>query len=828
MTMGVSSEATPAALARRDDRNAGLVDWGRVQGDRPAMSISQNRRILLVDDTSAIHEDFRKILMPQAQGRTALGAVEAALFADEPTAAAAAASFELDSAYQGQEGLASVQSALQAGLPYAMAFIDMRMPPGWDGVETIARLWQADARLQIVICTAYTDYSWDEVFSRLDIRDRLLILKKPFDAVEVRQLANALTAKWQVTQEAALKLAALEDAVRQRTGELSAANEALRRDIVQRTQAEAELKLTASVFHNTKDGVLILDAARHVVSVNPAFVELTGYSAEQALGQPSSMLRCERQSPEFYRDLWNALEREGHWQGELWVQRRDGEAFLALLKVVMVPGSDGGPERYVGVFHDITEMRRKELHIRHLAFHDALTGLPNRPLLLDRLDQAIASARRDRDPLGLMFIDLDRFKAINDSLGHDAGNSLLKEVADRLSRCLRQADTVARLGGDEFVVLLRRVDMPENYGTVAQRIIASLSMPMTLDGYVVQIGASIGIACFPDDGRDSSELMKHADAAMYAAKAAGRGSYRFFQPSMTDKAMQRLQLEMQLRSAVPNGELELFYQPKVSLDTGVVCGLEALVRWRHPRLGLLPPGEFVPLAEATGIIGALGDWVLEEACRQASAWLAGGLGRIRIAVNISVRQMQRNDLVERIVGLTQQYRIAPSDLEVELTESVLMASPQEIAGVLTRLRDIGVVVGIDDFGTGYSSLAYLRRLPIDLLKIDRSFVSNADRDEGDAQVVKLILALARALKLDVVAEGVETESQAAFLRSCGCSTAQGYLYSRPQPAAKIEEWLRDRRVTVDPAPSRSAAGADAPSPGPDPMPTPPYRRLASG
>ena len=756
------------------------------------MKIAPNRRILLVDDMPAIHEDFRKILASRASGCASLDATEAALFGDEPDEVVA--DFELDSAYQGLDALAKVRQALDAGRPYAMAFVDMRMPPGLDGVETIEQMWQIDASLQIVICTAFSDHPWGEVSARLDMRDRLLILKKPFDVVEISQLANALTAKWQMAQDAALKVARLEDAVQQRTGELSAANEALRVDIIQRTRAEDELKLAASVFHHTMDGVMIIDRARRVVSVNPAFVRISGYSAEQALGQTTDWMRSEQHSQEFYRDMWASVEREGHWQGEMWFQRRDGEAFLSILNIGEVPGSDGLPERYVGVFHDITEMRRKDEHIRHLAFHDALTGLPNRLLLHDRLERAIAVARRDGESLGLMFVDLDRFKAINDSFGHDAGDGLLRELGARLVQCLRESDTVARVGGDEFVALARRVDMSSNYGLVAQKIIAALSLPVAMDGHAMQVGASIGIACYPDDGLDAVELMKHADAAMHAAKAGGRGTYRFFQPSMTDNAVQRLELEMQLRNAVPNGELELFYQPKVLLANGAGCGVEALVRWRHPMLGLLPPGEFIPMAETTGIIGDLGDWVLEEACRQSRAWLMGGLGRIKIAVNVSARQLQQRDLVERLSGLAQQYEISPSDLEIELTESVLMANPKEISGMLVRLRDIGVLVAIDDFGTGYSSLAYLRSLPIDVLKIDRSFVMNADRDEGDAQVIKLIVAFGQALKLEIVAEGVETESQAEFLLSCGCSTAQGYLYSRPRPATEIEAWLREHCV----------------------------------
>ncbi|MCM5678827.1 EAL domain-containing protein [Schlegelella sp. S2-27] len=753
------------------------------------MTAMQNRRILLVDDMVAIHDAFRKVLVPQQTESIELDAVEAMLFGDDP-AAAAVPTFELDSAYQGQEGLEKVQAALLAGRPYALAFVDMRMPPGWDGVQTIEELWRADPRLQIVICTAFSDLSWDEVLSRLEVRDRLLILKKPFDPVEISQLASALTVKWQTTQDAGLKLAQLEEAVENRTAELATANDDLRREITERTRNEKELRLAASVFHNTLDGVMIIDPDRRMVSVNQAFAALTGYSLEECLGQPEAVLRSDRQSIEFYQEIWAAVEQAGRWQGELWNKRRDGEDFLAWMNLVKVSDSDGRVERYVGVFHDITEMRSKEERIRHLAFHDTLTGLPNRTLLQDRLEHAITAAQRTGEPLGLMFIDLDRFKSINDSLGHEAGDALLKEVAQRLANSLRKSDTVARLGGDEFVVLLPRVGMPHNYGLVAQKLIEALSKPIILDGNAMQVSASIGIACFPDDGIDTMALMKNADAAMYAAKVGGRGTYRFFQPAMTSLAVERLNFEMQLRGAVANGELELFYQPKISLDSGVACGVEALVRWHHPTLGMIPPVEFIPVAEATGIIDALGDWVLEEACRQLRAWRLAGLGTIKIAVNVSARQLQQSDLPEYIASLAQKYEISACDLEVELTESVLMANPEEISGVLSRLRGIGVLVAIDDFGTGYSSLAYLRRLPIDVLKIDRSFVMNADRDESDGQVVKLILGLGSALQLAIVAEGVETEAQAAFLKSCGCTTAQGYLYARPQPAAQLETWLR--------------------------------------
>jgi diguanylate cyclase (GGDEF)-like protein/PAS domain S-box-containing protein len=568
------------------------------------------------------------------------------------------------------------------------------------------------------------------------------------------------------------------------------------RNISQQKLAEAELKLAASVFHNTMDGVMIMDKDGRIMSVNPAFTTITGYGANEVVGRHHSLTRFDEEKSDFYREIWDIVVRDGRWEGEVYNHRKNGETFLEWLSIGVVAEADGKPERYVGVFNDITELKRKDERIRHLAFHDSLTDLPNRELLLDRLQQSIATAQRKKEHLGIMFIDLDRFKAINDSFGHNIGDKLLKEVANRLTACLRKSDTVARMGGDEFVVVLNDVKTPKTYAQLAEKIITRLSKSLVLDGNAMQVGVSIGIACFPEDGTDAIELMKHADAAMYAAKSSGRGTYRFYQATMTERAIQRLQMEMELRNAVLNNELELFYQPQISLGNNEVRGVEALVRWRHPQRGLVPPGEFIPLAEETGIIGDLSDWVLAEACRQSRAWQTQGLGRIKISVNISAKQFQRGDLVERITTLAEQHRISPSDLEMELTENAIMANLEEASQTFTRLRELGVSVSMDDFGTGYSSLAYLRRLPIDILKIDQSFIRNVNSNEEDAQIVKTILALGQALKLTVIAEGVENMNQANFLKSCGCACVQGYLYCRPQPAAELEAWLKQSKLAA--------------------------------
>ncbi|MBI4986207.1 MAG: EAL domain-containing protein [Rhodocyclales bacterium] len=551
----------------------------------------------------------------------------------------------------------------------------------------------------------------------------------------------------------------------------------------------AQLRLAAAVFENTSEGVVVTDADARIVSVNAAFTDITGYPAAEAIGAKPNLLRSDHHDAAFYRQLWQTLLETGRWQGEVWNRRKGGEVYLEWLTINRIPEADGIPSCYVAVFNDITEQRRKDDHIRHLAFHDPLTGLPNRSLLQDRLQHAIERARRESGRLAVVFVDLDRFKGINDTLGHDVGDKLLQQVAQRIRSHLRSMDTVARMGGDEFVILLEDLKEPEHCAVLASAVIGDISQPLAIQGHTIHVGASLGIASFPEDGDDAVTLMKHADTAMYAAKTAGKGTYRFFRSEMMALATLRMQLELDLRHAIANGELELHYQPKVAIVSGEVHGVEALVRWRHPTRGLVAPGDFIPVAEDTGQIVALGDWVLQEACRQAALWQAQGLTPT-IAVNVSAKQLQHNALAERIVELTGAHGIPPSRLQIELTESVLMADPAKAAGILAHLRAIGATVAVDDFGTGYSSLAYLRRLPIDVLKIDRSFVMNADQNDVDAQIVRTIIALGQSLRMTVVAEGVETEAQARLLGELGCEIAQGYFYARPQPAAALTSWLK--------------------------------------
>ncbi|WP_214509374.1 putative bifunctional diguanylate cyclase/phosphodiesterase [Pseudomonas brassicacearum] len=612
------------------------------------MSVPANRRILVVDDTPAIHQDFRKILSPSAGSDDSLDDTESLLFG---TPQVSRLQFQIDSAYQGEEALELVKRAQAEGQPYALVFADMRMPPGWDGLQTIEALWEADPRLQIALCTAFSDYTWETMSERIEFDDQLLILKKPFDTLEIRQMASAMTWKWQLAQDAARKMRSLERTIEERVQEL--------------------------------------------------------------------------------------------------------------------------------------------LKVSHLLQYDVLTELPNSMLLGDRLTQAMAQCRRHDRQLAVMFIGLDRFKRINNALGHPVGDEMLKRVARALATVVRESDSVFRYGSDEFVVVLGDVIDPQQTKGVADKLLAAISSPQPIDGHDLTVTASLGISVYPSDGFDAVALIKKAETAMRNVKETGPNDYRFFTEDMNRRARQQQTIESGLRLGLQRKEFVLHYQPKLDLKSGKVVGVEALVRWNRPDHGLVYPSDFIPVAEDSGLIVPLSQWVLQEACQQACRWQAQGMRPLYLSVNVSAIDFRQRGFVEGIARTLKETGLAPTQLELEITESVLMQNVDTTVAILKAIKQQGIRLAIDDFGTGYSSLSYLQKFPVDVLKIDQSFVGDLSIDSNDAKLVSTIISLGKSLNLHIIAEGVETREQLEFLKQHQCEEVQGYYFSKAVEPQAFADWMTE-------------------------------------
>jgi diguanylate cyclase (GGDEF)-like protein/PAS domain S-box-containing protein len=562
-------------------------------------------------------------------------------------------------------------------------------------------------------------------------------------------------------------------------------------DITERRQAEEKLRLSATVLEHIADGVMVIDVHGRIVAINPAFTQITGYTEREAVGTHSHLTRSAGDDDGVcHAALWADLAETGFWRGELRNRRKNGDTYLEWLTVSAVRDDHDAVTHYVCVFSDITRARESQDKLDHLAHHDPLTGLPNRLLFHDRLQHAMVRAVRTNRQLAVMFIDLDRFKTVNDTLGHHVGDELLKQVAGQLSGCLRDGDTLARLGGDEFIVLLEDVDGVHGARQVAEKLMRLFERPVVVSDYELFVTGSVGISLFPQDAVDMNVLIRNADVAMYQAKARGRNGYRLYAPSMDGDSAGRLRMESLLRRAVERGEIHLHYQPQVEIDTGRLTGVEALVRWHSAELGQVPPTRFIPLAEDIGFIGQLGAWVLEEACRQAVRWEAAGLHVPKIAVNLSGRQFDRGSVAPLVARVLADTGLAPQRLQLEVTESVIMNTGDALE-YINDLHALGVKLAIDDFGTGYSSLAYLKQLPVETLKIDRSFIKDIPTDKDDEAIAVAIVQLGKSMDLAVIAEGVETVEQATFLLRHGCRHAQGYLYGRPVGADEILDTWRE-------------------------------------
>ncbi|RVU47363.1 putative bifunctional diguanylate cyclase/phosphodiesterase [Rubrivivax rivuli] len=559
-------------------------------------------------------------------------------------------------------------------------------------------------------------------------------------------------------------------------------------------RARQRIDLLARFFANSGESMAILDKELRLIEVNPAFERETGHEAASILGTDSRLLLADAaQDPELLAQQFGTLATTGLWRGEVWVRHKEGHEYPRWTTMSVVRDELGRVTHYVCSAIDLSQVRQAEESLRHLASHDPLTQLPNRAHLRGQLEVALAAAHRDRHGLAVLFVDLDHFKKVNDNLGHGVGDALLVEVARRLRALVRGTDIVARLGGDEFGLVLT-TESPGAAAAaeaLASKVLHSLSQPCVVQGHEIYSSPSIGIALAPDNGEDSATLMKNADAAMYHAKRQGRNNYQFITPALRESMQMQLALDVGLRGVARRGELVLHYQPQLDLRSGLIIGVEALVRWQHPQLGLVPPSNFIPLAEETGQIEPIGLWVLEQALQQVALWRQAGHARLRVAVNVSARQLQADSFVGEVARALERHHLPSNALELELTEGVAMGDPERMATLLGQLRRIGVAVAIDDFGTGYSSLAYLKQLPLSCLKLDRSFVSDIERDANDAVICSASIQLAHSLGVGVVAEGVETTSQLEFLRHLGCDVVQGYFISRPLSSADCSRFLQE-------------------------------------
>ena len=560
-------------------------------------------------------------------------------------------------------------------------------------------------------------------------------------------------------------------------------------DITERKHAEEQLRLAARVFDRAAEGVLVTDINQCILTVNDSFTNVTGYAREDVVGKTPQIMSSGKHPPAFYADMWEKISERGWWQGEIWNRRKNGNLYLEWLSINTVKDQEGAVVNYVAMFSDITLVRESQHRVEFLATHDDLTGLPNRTLFNDRLRLALARSARSKESVAVLFLDLDNFKVVNDTLGHDAGDKLLKQAAGRLLECVRTEDTVARLGGDEFVILLEASERHEAAMT-AQRLIKSICMGYLLDGHECFVSVSIGISMFPEDAVDPNGLMRNADAAMYRAKDQGKNSFQFFTPELAEQANQRMGIETGLRHAIDQSELVLEYQPQVNLATNAVEGMEALVRWC--RAGeIISPAVFIPIAEESHLIVAIDEWVLSQVCKQILAWDAAGLPAIRVSVNISARHFRKSDMVTDLIRIITEEGVAPSRLCIEITEGVLM-DIERAQRMLAELVDFGLSISLDDFGTGFSSLSYLKRFPIHELKIDKSFVDGIASNADDRAIASTIIALASNLGMKVVAEGVEEVDQNAELTALGCGNGQGYLYARPMRGEAFLDWLMYR------------------------------------
>jgi diguanylate cyclase (GGDEF)-like protein/PAS domain S-box-containing protein len=678
--------------------------------------------------------------------------------------------------------------------PPELILLDVRMP-GIDGFEVCRRLKETPALSQVPVIFLSAQHDTDDKVRGFAL-GAVDFIAKPFQAEEILARTDAHVRLGRTQQALAAERAHLEQRVAERTAELAELAGSLENEVEQRRANEEFLRLASKVFEATLDAIVVTDREGRIAAVNPAFSRISGYSPEEVIGRGVAMLHAGEQIAA-YELLVQAIVANGHWSGEILARRKSGDTFPGRLSVSVVRDADGHVSNHVAVFMDITERKAEQHLIDFLSYHDALTGLPNRQLARQRFDQTLAAARRDGQCVAVLCLDLDRFKSINDSYGPHVGDKALQVVARFLTETVREDDTVTRQGGDEFQVIVQ--DEPQLGATLAlaQKILAGLRKELVIDGQQITLTSSIGIAVSLTDGDSFDELVRNADTALFRAKEIGRDNYAFFTERMDAEIRDKLAIQGQLRGAIARDEFEVHYQPQMCLKTGAMLGAEALLRWDNAVLGKVPPNRFIPLAEEYGLANSIGEWVLESVCAQIKVWHDQGLGDIKVAVNLAAAQFANDATVPYVESTLRKFGVAPAHLGLEITEGTVMGDPDKAVAALKRLKDIGVNISLDDFGTGYSSLSYLKRFPIDVLKIDKSFVDDVTTNANDAAIALSVISLAHNLNMRVIAEGVETREQVQFLTERGCDEMQGYYFSRPIGAEAFTALLREQRNLLD-------------------------------
>lgn len=739
------------------------------------MYSSNKFHIIIIDDNPDIHQDFIKILTMPNNVSHSLKEVEDLLFEkEEKQAEMTLPIFEIDTATQGQEGVQKIKEALEKGNPYSLAFVDIRMPPGWDGVTTIENIWKIDPLIQVVICTAYSDYSWEETAKRLGVTDNLLILKKPFDNVAVRQITFALTKKWKLSKETRKNTEFLEQRVKDRTNNL------------EKVMSEMNTALETS-----SDGILVVDVAGELINYNHLVVEMFNIPPSIIEAKDYTLIK---------EHIINQLQNPSSFSAQLkdvrsnvmaisieMLKLKSGKSYECFSQPYMLNKEIAGR---VWSFRDITQRVLLEQKLEHQATHDVLTDLPNRVLLADRINQAIEEANRDHTIFAILFFDLDRFKLVNDSLSHQAGDELLQQVAEKLKSIIRKVDTFSRIGGDEFVIVFPHLDNEESILVIINKILVKLREPHFVFNKEINISASVGVCFYPRDGKTAGELLSSADLAMYRAKELGGDQFQFYSSGLSERTLKRLDMEAEMRHGITNNEFLVYYQPQFDTVSRKLVAVEALLRWNHPIRGILTPIDFIPLAEETGLIVPLGEWVFRVACKQNKRWQELGLPPIRIAVNVATAQFRQRNFSDKIKEILHESGLDPHFLEIEITENSIINNSLAV-NAINSLKEFGVQIALDDFGTGTSSLGHLRTIPIDHLKIDRSFVNNININHSDEVLIQAIIALADNLNLSVIAEGVETLPQLDFLKQASCRDVQGYYLSKPLPQEEFEQFMKE-------------------------------------